>query len=68
MHEGNQLGHFGHFDPLGHQRTDSTAYQQASQNPSHACCGNFGAQFEGQGNGGEHGDGHADHAEGIADA
>jgi len=66
VHEGDQLGHLGHFHALGHDRTGGAADQQADDHVGDAAGGQLGAQLVDQADGGQHGQGHAQHAEHIA--
>ncbi len=67
VHEGHQLGHLGHLDALGHDGANRTAHHQTEEHVADARC-RIGRELEDQAGGGEHGDGHARHAEAIADA
>ncbi|MCY1358292.1 hypothetical protein D9M69_448210 [compost metagenome] len=71
VHEGDQFRHLGHFDALGHDRTGGAADQQADHHVGQAAGGvaaftQLGGQLEHQEHGGDDGDRHADHAEGVA--
>ncbi|MNM77679.1 hypothetical protein D3C81_895420 [compost metagenome] len=71
VHEGDQFRHLGHFDALGHDRASGAADQQTNQHVAQADGGitalaQLGSQLEDQEHGGDDGDAHADHAEGVA--
>ena len=65
VHEGDQLGHLGHFNAFGHQRARCTADDQRADNVNHA--ERFAIRgFNNQRTGGEDRNRHADHAEQIS--
>ncbi|MNT68454.1 hypothetical protein D3C72_2066900 [compost metagenome] len=67
MHEGDQFGHLGHLDALGHDRAGGAAEQQAEQHVADAgAFAHLRAELVDQRHGGEHGDAHAEHAEQVA--
>ena len=66
VHEGNQLGHFGHFNALGHDRASGSADQQANNHVADTRCRYFSAQFVDKPYGGNHRQSHAEHAEQVA--
>ena len=65
MHEGDQLGHFGHFHTLGHDGASCAPHQQAQQYPTQAH-GWIGAEIENECTRGQNRNGHASHAKHVA--
>jgi len=66
VHEGDQLGHLGHLDALGHDGADAAADQQADDHVADAGGGQLAAELEDQADRGQYRQAHADHAEQVA--
>jgi hypothetical protein len=64
VHEGDELGHLGHLDPLRHHGAGRAADQQAEQHVAEA--ERRAGELDDQERGRDHGDRHADHAEQVA--
>ena len=63
VHQRDQLGHLRHLHTCARQQADAAADDQGADDPGHAGGGDARPEH-----GGQHGDGHADHAEQVAAA
>src|SRR5690606_31962256 len=66
VHEGDEFGHFRHFDALGHQGADGAADKQAQHHPAQSADRALTHLRPDKRCSGKHGDGHASHAKGVA--